>query len=127
MRKSECCNENGRCRCNVWKCIGWAVLGVIGFAAIVALLGLAIMALWNAIIPGIFNLPAIGYWQAIGLAVLSRMLFGGLGFHHFRHKHHGGKNGCGCNCGCNCRTEKECCTDKTDEGECCKKDETTQA
>jgi hypothetical protein len=126
MRKSECCNENGKCRCNVWKCIGWGILGVLGFAVIVALLGLVIMALWNALIPGIFNLPVIGYWQAIGLAVLSRLLFGGMGFHHM-HKMHHGRRGCGCHCGCGCKSEKECCSDTTKEGECCKKDEESPA
>ena len=125
MSKDECCKEKGHCRCNVWKCIGWGVLGVLGFAALAALLGLVIMALWNWLIPGIFNLPTIGYCQAIGLAVLSRLLFGGCGgFRHFHRKHHGHGHRCGCGCGCKDESDKECCSDKAHEGgECCKKEE----
>ena len=42
-------------------------------------MGLAISALWNALIPAIFGLPAISYWQALGLFLLSRVLFGRFG------------------------------------------------
>ena len=56
----------------------------IGAAAItagivcVALVGLIVVVLWNALMPEIFGLPSIGYWQAVGLLVLSRLLFGGF-------------------------------------------------
>ncbi len=40
--------------------------------------GLAVMSLWNALIPTIFGLTTIGFWQAIGLMLLSRLLFGGI-------------------------------------------------
>lgn len=47
--------------------------------SIVALLALAVMALWNWLIPAIFaGGPVISYWQALGLMVLSKILFGGL-------------------------------------------------
>ncbi len=35
-----------------------------------------VMYLWNELLPELFSLPAIGYWQALGLLVLSRILFG---------------------------------------------------
>ena len=125
MHKKECCNENGRCRCSVWKCIGWGVLGVLGFAVILVILGFALMALWNWLIPGLFNLPTISYCQALGLAVLSRLLFGGCGwgFRHMRGRHHRHGHGCGCHG----ESDKECCSDKPKEGECCKKDEEPKA
>ena len=34
------------------------------------------MLLWNALLPEIFKLPQINFWQAAGLLVLSRLLFG---------------------------------------------------
>jgi amino acid transporter len=34
------------------------------------LAGLIIYALWNEILVGLFGLPVIGYWQAVGLHVL---------------------------------------------------------
>jgi hypothetical protein len=49
--------------------------------AIVALLVLSyvVMRLWNWLIPPVFGLHLIGYWQALGLLVLSKILFGGFG------------------------------------------------
>jgi hypothetical protein len=35
------------------------------------------MWLWNALMPAIFKLPEIGFWQAAGLLVLSRIFFKG--------------------------------------------------
>ena len=47
--------------------------------SIVALLGLAVMYLWNWLIPEIFTGgPVITYWQALGLMVLAKILFGGF-------------------------------------------------
>jgi hypothetical protein len=48
--------------------------------AFVALFGLLAMALWNWLAPTLFGLKAIGYWQALGLVLLCRILFGGRGF-----------------------------------------------
>ncbi|GJL35898.1 hypothetical protein TUM17576_27180 [Enterobacter hormaechei] len=42
-------------------------------------MALVVMTLWNAIIPGLFGLKAIGFWTALGLLVLCRVLFGGMG------------------------------------------------
>ncbi len=47
--------------------------------AALALFGLIVMALWNALMPAIFTLPVITYWQAVGLFILSRILLGGFG------------------------------------------------
>lgn len=52
---------------------------VIG-AVIVAALGLLVMSLWNALLPEIVGVKNIGFWQALGLLALCRILFGGLGF-----------------------------------------------
>jgi predicted Fe-S protein YdhL (DUF1289 family) len=38
----------------------------------------AVMALWNGLMPAIFGLRAITYWQALGLMVLSWILFRGF-------------------------------------------------
>jgi hypothetical protein len=40
-------------------------------------MGLVIVGLWNVLMPAILGLPAISFWQALGLLLLSRMLFGG--------------------------------------------------
>jgi hypothetical protein len=46
--------------------------------AFVAALSFVVMLLWNALVPGLFSGPVIGFWQAAGLLVLSRILFGGF-------------------------------------------------
>jgi hypothetical protein len=43
-------------------------------------MGGIVMLLWNAILPSLLAVNRIGYWQAIGLLLLCRILFGGLGF-----------------------------------------------
>ncbi|MGG8275695.1 hypothetical protein PGR10_03940 [Klebsiella sp. 141198] len=53
---------------------------IIG-ALIVVVLSLVVMSLWNALLPAIFGVKSIGFWQALGLLALCRILFGGLGFH----------------------------------------------
>jgi hypothetical protein len=45
----------------------------------VGVMGLVTAGLWNLLLPAILGLPAIGFWQALGLLLLSRLLFGGLG------------------------------------------------
>lgn len=45
--------------------------------AAVAVFGLLVMWLWNAIMPAVFNLSEINYWQAAGLLILGRVFFGG--------------------------------------------------
>ncbi|MET4108813.1 hypothetical protein [Hymenobacter sp. UYP22] len=45
----------------------------------VAVAGYVTMRLWNWLLPDLFNLPSISIWQALGLLVLSRILFGGWG------------------------------------------------
>jgi hypothetical protein len=49
------------------------------FALISAVSGLAVMFLWNWLLPPIFGLPGISYAQAAGLFVLARILFCGVG------------------------------------------------
>lgn len=48
------------------------------FAAIGAaiLFGWLVMLLWNALMPDIFNLGTITFWQALGLLVLAKIFFG---------------------------------------------------
>lgn len=39
-----------------------------------------VMLLWNWLLPDLFAFKAITYWQAMGLFLLSRILFGSFGF-----------------------------------------------
>jgi hypothetical protein len=60
----------------------WAarVLKMVIFATIViAVIGLVVLQLWNSLIPDIFGLRPISFWQALGLLALSWILFGRFG------------------------------------------------
>lgn len=52
------------------------LIGVV----LIAVLGLLVMSLWNALLPALTGVKSIGFWQALGLLALCRILFGGLGF-----------------------------------------------
>lgn len=53
-----------------------ASLVMIGIIAIVSLIiGLPIMLLWNWLMSIIFNLPKITFFQAVGLSILTGILF----------------------------------------------------
>jgi hypothetical protein len=45
-------------------------------AALALGLGFVVMLLWNAILPGAVHAGRLSYWQATGLLLLSRILFG---------------------------------------------------
>lgn len=51
---------------------------VIATAAITAF-GFIVMSLWNAILPAVLGVKAITFVQALGILVLSKILFGGFG------------------------------------------------
>lgn len=54
------------------------VILAILLAIVFAGFGNAVLYLWNWLMPSIFGLKAITYWQAVGLMGLSWILFGGL-------------------------------------------------
>ncbi|MFI5202856.1 MAG: hypothetical protein ACHQF2_00045 [Flavobacteriales bacterium] len=71
------------------KCIGIAVMVALG----IVVFGFIVMGLWNWLVPHLFSGPVITFGEALGILVLSKILFGGF---------HGKKGGgwkhhrCGC-------------------------------
>lgn len=61
---------------NFWfkKIIGFTICGV----AIAALLGWVVMSLWNCVLVAVLGVKIITFWQALGLLLLSKILFGGF-------------------------------------------------
>jgi len=49
----------------------------IGIVAL-AVFGFVVTRLWNYLMPGLFGLHMITFWQAVGLMILGRLLFGGF-------------------------------------------------
>jgi len=59
--------------------IKFGFMGILAMLATCAVFAVAVMLLWNALLPQIFALPQISYLQAAGLLILARLLFGGIG------------------------------------------------
>jgi hypothetical protein len=52
------------------------ILGIIGILILaVVLLGYPTMLLWNWLMPDLFSLPYITFWQACGINLLASILF----------------------------------------------------
>jgi hypothetical protein len=58
----------------VLKFAGFGILGI----AFVILVIFGVQALWNWLIPALFNGPVLTYWQTAGLFLLSKILLTGL-------------------------------------------------
>jgi len=61
------------------------MFAVVFFLVFVPLCGYVVMRLWNWLMPALFGWHMIGFWQAIGILVLSKILFGGFHGRHGRH------------------------------------------
>lgn len=59
----------------VFLVVGLVILG----AGLLFLFGLVTMALWNRLMPEIFGLKPLSYWQAWGVLALSCIVFGRIG------------------------------------------------
>jgi hypothetical protein len=71
--------------------------GVVLAAGLALLFGFFVMLLWNWLMPEIFGLKEITYWQAWGMVLLAHILFkaGKWGDHdnHCRDRHDGSRDG----------------------------------
>lgn len=48
----------------------------VAIAAFLSLISLIVMTLWNHLLPEILNVKTITFWQAMGIFILSKILFG---------------------------------------------------
>jgi small-conductance mechanosensitive channel len=56
-------------------------------ALILAVLSFVVMQLWNWLTPALFGWHLITFWQALGILILSKILFGGFRGRPGRHMH----------------------------------------
>ncbi|NLV35152.1 MAG: hypothetical protein GXY17_00545 [Clostridiaceae bacterium] len=61
------------------KIISYIILGILGVIALGFVFGYAIKLLWNWLMPELFGLKEISYWQGIGIFILARLIFGSFG------------------------------------------------
>ncbi|MBZ5593106.1 MAG: DUF3106 domain-containing protein [Acidobacteriia bacterium] len=52
-------------------------IGAMGITAVVVF-GFVVMNLWNWLAPAVFGARTITFWQALGILILSKILFGGF-------------------------------------------------
>ena len=62
------------------------VVAPIGIVVFTVLFGEVVMHLWNWLAPALFGWRQVTFWQALGLLLLCRILFGGLGHHNHNSK-----------------------------------------
>jgi hypothetical protein len=58
-----------------------APLAILAMFLFVFIGGEIVLHLWNWLLPPLFGWRQITFWQALGILVLCRILFGGLGSH----------------------------------------------
>ena len=72
-----------------WRKMIWiAPLAIVGILVFIVIGGEIVLHLWNWLLPALFGWRQITFWQALGLLLLCRILFGGLGV---RGSHHSNK------------------------------------
>ena len=65
------------------KMIFIAPLAILAMLLFTFLGGEIVLHLWNWLLPPLFGFRQINFWQALGLLLLCRILFGGLGRHGY--------------------------------------------
>lgn len=60
-----------------------APLVIAGMLLFIAIGGVAVLLLWNWLLPLLFGWPQITFWQALGMLALCRILFGGSGWREY--------------------------------------------
>ncbi len=61
-------------RFSIRRVAGFILLAIAG----IFIFGNIVMLLWNALLPALFHFPIISFWQALGLLLLAKILFGGF-------------------------------------------------
>ena len=80
-----CCGkERGK---NFW--IKRIIFIPLAIAAGVVIFGGVVMLLWNGILTPVIGVKTITFCQALGILILSKILFGGFKSGHCHHKFHG--------------------------------------
>lgn len=76
--------------------VSMVVVGLVTAAALGLVFGIFVRELWNWLMPDLFGLKTITYWQAFGIIILGHFIFGRAVGHgkeskphkHRRHEHY---------------------------------------
>jgi len=75
----------------VARIVGMTIAGLVGAVIIAFLFGYFVMLLWNWLMPPLLHAGTINYWQAFGIVILAKILFGGTGGSPYSHGPRGWK------------------------------------
>jgi hypothetical protein len=67
---------------------GLTIAGIAVAVLFAFVFGLVVKVLWNWLMPAIFGLGEITFWQAFGIVLLAKLLFGGVGHSHKDRERH---------------------------------------
>jgi hypothetical protein len=77
-----------------FRIVGMVVFGIVAAVLFALVFGVLVMVLWNWLMPAIFQLGEINYWQAFGIVILAKLIFGTFGHRRDRkngkYDHHEG-------------------------------------
>jgi hypothetical protein len=101
----NCKNNRERYPHRFFKVTGMVCIGIAAAILFALVFGFIVQWLWNWLMPEIFGLKTITYWQGFAIVIFCKILFGGFGKHHpgrpFGEHHRPwhrfkgfGKNGC---------------------------------
>lgn len=76
-------NENKAAK--IIRIIGMVIAGAAGALLLAGLFGFIFMHLWNYLMPDLFGIRTITFFQGVGLVILSKILFGSIKHHPGRH------------------------------------------
>ena len=74
-------------RPRVKKMIWMVPLGILGMLLFIFIGGEIVLHLWNWLVPQLFGWRQLTFWQALGLLLLCRILFGGHGWRNSSRSH----------------------------------------
>ncbi|MGD0782489.1 MAG: hypothetical protein ABSA30_06485 [Candidatus Aminicenantales bacterium] len=75
----------------VLRVFGLALAGIGMAALFAALFGWLVQILWNWLMPAVFGLKTITFWQGFGILLLAKLLFGGVAPGRRRHRERWGR------------------------------------
>ena len=62
--------------------VSMVVVGLVTAVILGLVFGIFVRELWNWLMPELFGLKTITYWQAFGIVILGHLIFGGAGGGH---------------------------------------------
>ena len=68
--------DEKKTHCGGLRIFGAVIVGITASSVWSLIVGGLVMVLWNWLMPMIFGLGAVTYWQAFGLALLARLMLG---------------------------------------------------